>query len=106
MLIVPLQPLPSQTLTTTLALQPTQLTIRTRSTGLYIEVYLSNVLVIGGVICQDRNRIIRDAYFGYIGDFAFYDTQGTADPYWTGLGSRYLLAYLEAADLAAMGYSG
>jgi hypothetical protein len=106
MLVIPLQPLPAQALTVSLDSQPVQLTIRQRSTGLFADVYVNNGLIIGGVICQDRNRLIRDAYLGFVGDLAFYDTQGVADPYYTGLGSRYLLAYLDAADLATMGFEG
>lgn len=102
MLIIPVQPTPSQTLSTTLASQATQLQINQKSTGMFINVYLNNALVLGGVICQDRNRIIRNAYFGYVGDFIFADTQGTDDPYYTGLGSRYLLIYLEQADLLGL----
>jgi hypothetical protein len=31
--------------------------------------------------------------------------QGTTDPVWTGLGSRYQLVYLTAADLTTQGFS-
>jgi hypothetical protein len=36
---------------------------------------------------------VRDEYLGFIGDLAFFDTQGMTDPDWTGLGSRYILGY-------------
>lgn len=43
-------------------------------------------------------------YLGFVGDFMFIDTQappGTSGeaPQWEGLGSRWLLLYLEASDL-------
>lgn len=100
-LIVPLNPIPNQTLSTTLGVQQTQINLYQKSTGLFMDVLLNNSAVIRGVICQNLNRIIRDAYLGYSGDFVFLDNQGTNDPFYTGLGSRYQLFYLTAADLAA-----
>ena len=70
--------------------------------GMFIDVYLNDALVIGGVQCLNLNRIIRDTYLGYMGDFEFIDTQPTfeggvpifSDPFYAGLGSRFVLAYL------------
>ena len=47
-----------------------------------------------------RNRIVRDTYLGFLGDLAFFDLQGEDDPYYTGLGDRWVLGYLTTADLA------
>lgn len=101
MLIVPVQAAPNQTLAVLLANQACQINIYTRSTGLYFDLNVSNDPVKVGVVCQDRNLLIRDAYFGFVGDFWFFDTQGTDDPVFTGLGTRFLLQYLEASDLPA-----
>lgn len=67
--------------------------------GLYLDLYINDVLITGGVICENLNRIVRDSYFGFIGDLFFQDTQGTNDPSSPGLGSRFLLRYLELTDL-------
>ena len=99
MQIIPLQPLPAQVLNVQLDGQPTTLGIYQKSTGLYINVQVNNAEIIGLVIGEDRNRIVRNAYLGFVGDLAFIDTQGTADPVYTGLGSRFVLAYIELADL-------
>ena len=66
---------------------------------LYIDVYIGSTLIIGGVVCQNLNRTVRDAYLGLVGDFVFNDTQGADDPTSPGLGSRYQLIYLAPADL-------
>lgn len=97
--IIPLQAVPNQTLAVPLADQNCELNIYQKSTGLYIDVFKNGLLVIGGVICQDRNRIIRDLYFGFAGDLAFVDLRGTTDPYYTGIGDRYFLTYIEAGEL-------
>lgn len=107
MLIVPLQPVPSQKVKTTLAGQIVNLDVYQRRYGLYINVYVAGALEIGGVICQNLNRIIRSAYLneesGFSGDFVFIDTLGTADPSFPGLGERFQLAWLSPNDLAAVG---
>jgi hypothetical protein len=100
MQIIPLQSSPNQTLTTLLEKQLVTLNIYTTVDGnMYMDVFVNHVAIITGVICQNLNRIVRDAYLGFIGDFAFNDTLGTDDPVYFGLGTRYQLFYLAAADL-------
>jgi hypothetical protein len=68
---------------------------------LYMDVYVGTTAIIVGVACQNLNRIVRDLYLGFIGDFVFNDTHGSSDPVSPGLNSRYQLIYLAAADLPA-----
>ena len=103
MLTIPLQAVPSQSVNVQLGGQNCQINIYQKSTGMFCDVYVSNALIIGGVICQNLNRIVRDLYLGFIGDLAFLDTQGSSDPYYTGLGARFLFIYLELADLNGAG---
>jgi hypothetical protein len=57
--------------------------------------------------CLNRKRLlVNRQYLGFVGDFMFVDTQpppGTngEDPQWEGLGTRFQLVYIEAADLDA-----
>lgn len=92
-LIIPTSAVPAQRLKAILSAQATTLVIRQMVTGLFMDVYVSDALVIGGVACRDRNRIVRDAYLGFAGDLAWVDTQGLLDPYYTGLGARWVLVY-------------
>lgn len=95
--IVPLQPVPSQTLTTTLGGQSCTINVYTKgieTPHLYLDLSVSGVLVLSGVICRNATAIVRNTYFGFVGDLAFYDTQGSTDPAYSALGSRYVLAYL------------
>jgi hypothetical protein len=101
MLIVPLQATPNQTFTIQLAGQSCQIDVYQTRFGLYMDLQLNNLPVVTGVICQNKNRIVRDLYFGFAGDFWFFDTQGDSDPHYTGLGGRYLLQYIEASELPA-----
>lgn len=97
--IVPLQAVPSQTLSANLGNQNCQMRVYQRGDYLFMDVYVNNALIIGGVICQNRNRIVRSAYLSFAGDFIFYDTEGTDDPIYTGLGARFQLMYIPAEDL-------
>lgn len=104
MLNIPINPTPSQVLNVNLASQNCTIKVYQKSTGLFIDLYVNNALIIGGVICQNANRIVRSAYLGFVGDLAFFDTAGDVygnpeDPYYTGLGSRWVLNYLEVQDL-------
>ena len=101
MLTIPLQAVPNQTVTVTLSDQVTQLNVYQTYEGLFIDVLVENVLIVGGVICENQNRIVRSDYLGLSGDLAFVDTQGSDDPVYTGLGTRFFLTYLTAAELSA-----
>lgn len=101
MLIVPIQAVPSQTLQVVLANQSCVLNIYQQPAALFMDVYVGNDPIILGVICQNLNRIVRSLYLGFIGDFWFADQQGSDDPVYTGLGSRFVLQYLEVTDLPA-----
>jgi hypothetical protein len=99
MQIIPIIDTPSQTLSVQLAGQACKIALYQKSTGFYCDLSVNDVLIIGGVICENLNRIVRSAYLGFVGDLCFQDTQGTDDPSSPGLGTRFLFCYLEAADL-------
>lgn len=103
MQVIPTQAIPSQSINVQLAGQNCQINVYQYSTGMYCDLYVSGNLIIGGVICENENRIVRDLYLGFIGDLIFFDTQGNNDPYYTGLGTRYLLVYLSTTDLDGLG---
>jgi hypothetical protein len=99
MLIVPLQAVPNQTVSVSLNNQVCQINVYLKGAFLFVDLYVNNVLIIGGVIAQNLNRIVRDLYLGFEGDLAFIDNMGSTDPIYTGLGERYSLAYLLPSEL-------
>jgi hypothetical protein len=101
MIIVPIQAVPNQTFSILLDGQACQITLTTRFFGLFLDLTVSNIPTRNGVICLNLNPLIRYPALGFIGDFWFKDTQGSSDPVFSGLGSRFLLQYIEASDLAA-----
>lgn len=99
MMQVPLQPVPNQTLAVTLARQSTQIAVRQNGGSIYFDLSLNGQYIVRTRICRDRQRLLLDAqYRGFKGDFIFADTQGTSDPQFSGLGSRYQLVYLAEGE--------
>ena len=114
MQVVPLEALPSQTLQIVLGGQNCALsvytldgydytdpTLGTPNTNVYLDFAYNGIDVTETQICFNKKRLlINRQYLGFVGDFMFVDTQGTNDPQFAGLGSRYVLLYLSASDLA------
>lgn len=103
--VVGAQALPNQQLQAALGGQAVTLNIYQTQFALFMDVFVNGAAIVTGVICQNLNRIVRDAYLGFVGDFVWVDTEGPTDPVYTGIGSRYQLIYLTADDLTAAGLS-
>jgi|SRR5215475_9246778 len=104
MQVIPLLPVPNQSLEVQLNNQDCTLNVYQAAYGLFLDLNVAGVSLVAGAVCEDRNRIVRYAYLGFIGDLCFIDTQGTNDPGYTGLGpgGRFQLAYLETTDSALL----
>ena len=63
----------------------------------FLDLYVNDTLIIGGVPCLNQTFIVRDPYLGFIGDLIFVDTQGSEDPFISGLGTRFLLTYQQVS---------
>lgn len=118
MLLVPLSAVASQTLSIVLAGQNCQIAVYQKqpivdeygvAAGLFFDLIVGGVPITNTVRCLDRTPLLLDRqYLGFIGDFWFVDTTATeggpptfngVPPFYTGLGSQFVLLYLEAADL-------
>lgn len=109
MLLVPTTAVPSQSLQVSLDGQAVSLNLYTLSDdylsnpNLYLDVMLGTQTIKTCLRCSNLARLLANCqYSPFIGDFVFVDMQGTSDPQYAGLGSRYQLVYLEAADLATI----
>lgn len=100
MQIIPLQAVPKQSVLVVLEDQNCQINVYQTFYGVFFDLYVDGALVLAGAIAQNLNPIVRTGYLGFSGDLAFIDNQGSEDPVYTGLGSRFSLAYLSPADLA------
>lgn len=102
MQVIPIQPVPSQQLQVVLAGQNCQIAIYQKPQGLFFDLTSNGVSICTGVIAQDANPLNPISYTGFQGNLVFTDTQGNSDPVYTGLGSRYQLVYLTAAEYAQL----
>lgn len=100
--VIPLQPLANQTLQVQLNGQPCTINVYQQAFGLYVDLFVGTTPIVEGVIALNANLIVRNAYFGFLGDIEFIDVHLTNDPVYTGLGTRYFLIYLTPAELAAL----
>jgi hypothetical protein len=90
---IPISAIAAQTCTIQLGDQNCEISLYKKSTGLYFDLILNNVPIVQTMLCLNLVGLVREQYLGFIGQLAFFDTQGTNDPEYTGLGTRYLLVY-------------
>lgn len=108
MLIVPLQASAVQTLNISLNNQACSLNIYAAGEDcdppVYVDLYVANALLEGGMFGNIGVRLVRDSYLGFLGDLVFDDTQpdpilGPQQVRWGGLGQRWQLLYLFPGEL-------
>ncbi len=92
---IPLSALPSQEVAITLAGQQCTINVYQKATGLFLDLYVSSAPIVQGAACLNAVFIVRDRYHGFIGDLVFGDSQGTNDPDYTGVGTRFALLWVE-----------
>ena len=97
---VPLQPVPSQQISTVLGGQNCQLSIYAQTTGIYADITVNGVVISTGIIALNFVPLNPFNYAPFVGNLIFFDTQGVDDPTYTGLGSRFQLAYLTEDEYA------
>ena len=98
MQLIPLQPVPSQQLQVVLGGQNCQISVYAKTTGVYVDLNVNGIDVSVGTIARDSVPLI-PTYSTFTGSLMVSDTQGNTDPTYDGLGGRYQLVYLTAADL-------
>jgi hypothetical protein len=98
MLSIPLQPVPSQSTKVILDGQNCQILINQRTQGIFVDVNVNGVDIVTSVIARDAVPIVCRDYAGFAGNLLFIDNMGNSDPSFEGLGDRYSLVYLTAAE--------
>lgn len=90
---IPISAVASQTFTIQLNGQNCLINLYQKNTGLFFDLYINDAPCVTTVLCLNLVGLVRETYYGFVGQLAFVDTQGTSDPYYTGLGDRYQLVY-------------
>ena len=97
---IALQPVPAQQIQIVLGGQNCQIAIAQKSTGIFVDVSANGLDISTTVIARDVIPLVPTTYLGFAGNLLFTDTQGSSDPTYDGLGSRYVLIYLSASEYA------
>lgn len=105
MMQIPLQPVPSQQVQIVLGGQTCAINVYVKVQCMFLDLAVNGVPIAYAVQCKNLVSLVPTAYLGFSGWMIFLDTQGSSDPIYTGLGSRFVLLYLDAADLEAYGVS-
>ena len=96
---VSLVPQKSQSVSVNLAGQQCTIRLIQRESFMYMDLTVNGNPIMQGVPCLYGNRMVRYSYLGFVGDLVFLDNVGQKDPYWEGLGSRYILYYIEESEI-------
>ena len=64
-----------------------------KDVNLYFDLIVEGNIFISSRLCLDRTQLIFEQYLSFPGQFFFVDTQGTSNPTYDGLNSRYFLYY-------------
>lgn len=96
---VSIVPQKSQSVSVRLAGQQCVIRLIQRESAIYMDLTVNGNPIMQGVPCLYGNKMVRYSYLGFVGDLVFLDNIGQQDPVWDGLGSRYLLYYIEESEL-------
>lgn len=97
---ITLKPFRAQRFDISLDGQSCTIRLNQRSTGLYIDLTVDGKAVMQGVLCLNGNKLVRYSYLPFKGELFFADLEGSSDPAWEGLGTRYRLYYLSESEVA------
>jgi hypothetical protein len=101
MQMIPLQAVPNQTVVVQLDGQNTQINVRQVFTGLFTDISVDNTPLLLGVRGMNLRLMFMNSYLGFVGDLTWFDNQGTSDPFYQGLASRFSLVYMLPSEIPA-----
>ena len=102
MLTVPLTATPSQVVQCVLNNQTCTIRVYQKFFGVFMDLLVNDVTIITGVECEYGELIVQSLYLGFVGDFMWSDTQGTSDPEYAGIGTRWFLEYLLPTEVPTL----
>jgi hypothetical protein len=95
-----LQPVPSQQLQVVLDGQQCQIAVYVKMQCMFFDITVNGVPLAYAVQAKNLVNLVPTSYLGFAGWLVFFDTQGSDDPEYSGLGTRWVLLYVDAEDVA------
>lgn len=93
--IIPVQDIANQLFSIDLGGQECDIHIYLRYRYMYMDLTMDGKILFQGQICLNNVDLIQYKHFGFNGQLKFVDTQGNDDPYYSGFGERWFLAYVQ-----------
>lgn len=90
---IPLQPITNQEFVIMLEQRDWNIRLIQRLNRMYLSLWIDNIEIWSGSICRDRLPFVQSKTQNVTGNLVFVDMEGTSDPTYEGLGSRYKLFY-------------
>lgn len=100
MLVIPIQPRPSQIIRTVLSGQNVQVIINYKDGNTFVDTNANGVDVSLSVLAHENWPLVPVKYNGFLGQLYMLDTQGNDEPEYTQFGDRFILVYLSEEELA------
>ena len=94
-MIIPLASVPNQTFSINLDGQNCKFELVTRGKNLFMNLSIDDTPVVNGVICLNKVKLIQFNHLKFNGNLYFEDLEGNLDPYFWGLGERWVLNYVQ-----------
>lgn len=98
MIIVSLVSTPSQAVKIVLGGQKCDIAVYQKTTGLFFDLRVKGKSIVNAVICRDGVGLVTQSHLGFSGNLVFGDMQGSDDPDYTGIGTRFFLFYKESGE--------
>lgn len=96
--VVPLSALPAQSLNIILGGQNCTVRVYQQANTLFMDLAVDQTVIFTGAPCLNRVNVKLYAYWAFAGALVLVDMEGESDPVWSGLGTRYVLAYIPASE--------
>lgn len=98
-----LQAVPSQQVQTTLDGQQCQIAVYVKTQCMFFDITVNGIQIAYAVQCKNLVNLVPTSYLGFSGWLVFLDTQGSEDPQYQQLGTRWVLLYLDESDIETYG---
>ena len=102
---ISLQPVASQQTQVVLDGQSCSISVYVKNQCMFFDLAVNGTQIIYAAQCKNLVSLVPTYYLGFTGYLIFFDTQGSDNPVYTGLGTRWVLLYLDSADLVKYGIS-
>lgn len=94
-MIIPIEAIPNQKFIVVLGEKECRIELLSRGLNIFMNLTVEDKVIFQGLICLNGVNLLSQDYYPIKGSLYFEDTQGKLDPLYFGLGSRWVLNYVQ-----------